>query len=58
MGTRDFKAQSKDVFLPEDIKLRLSLLKVPPASLPKEGKGELIGGSIHYLRGALAIAVP
>ena len=47
MDSRDFKARSKDTFLPEDIKLRLSLLKVQPAFLPKEGREKLIWGSIY-----------
>lgn len=45
MGTRDFKARSKDGFLPKDMNLRLSLLKVQPAFLPKEGRQEMVGGA-------------
>ena len=47
MGTRDFKALSKDVLLPEDIKVRVSLLKMQPAFLPKEGREELTSGSAY-----------
>lgn len=45
------------MFLPVDMKMRLSLLKALPDFLPKEGREELVPGSVYQLPGAFAIPV-
>lgn len=55
MGTRDFRAQSKDMLLLRDLLLRHSVLNMQPVSLPWKGPKEPTLMSTHKPLGAVII---